>query len=68
MSGMDCLMDMAYSNGASIVSEDEKTVTFNSDKFVEALETARQWINEEKSWVFISVEMDGSIGIKPLMM
>lgn len=48
MSGIDCLMDMAYSNGASIVSEDEKTVTFNSDKFVEALETARQWINEEK--------------------
>ena len=37
MSGIDCLMDMAYSNGASIVSEDEKTVTFNSDKFVEAL-------------------------------
>ena len=24
MSGIDCLMDMAYSNGASIVSEDEK--------------------------------------------
>lgn len=48
MSGMDCLMDMAYSNGATIVSEDEKTVTFNSDEFVEALEAARQWINEEK--------------------
>ncbi|MBS6195056.1 MAG: ABC transporter substrate-binding protein [Clostridiales bacterium] len=48
MSGMDCLVDMAYSNGGSIVSEDEKTVTFNSDEFVEALESARQWINEEK--------------------
>lgn len=48
MSGFDCLVDMAYSNGASIVSEDEKTVTFNSDAFVEALEAARQWINEEK--------------------
>lgn len=48
MSGMDCLMDMAYANGATIVSEDEKTVTFNSDAFVEALEAARQWINEEQ--------------------
>ncbi len=48
MYGTDCLNDMAYSNGASILSEDQKTVTFNSDEFVEAWEAARGWINDEK--------------------
>ncbi len=48
MSGSDCLVDMAYSNGADIISEDGKTIVFDSPEFVEALESARQWINEEK--------------------
>ena len=48
MSGPDCLVDIACSNAGTIVSEDEKTVTFNSDAFVEAMESARKWINEEK--------------------
>lgn len=48
MSGADCLVDMAYSNGADIISEDGKTIVFDSPEFVEALESARQWINEEK--------------------
>ncbi len=48
MYGSDCLNDMAYSNGGSILSEDNRTVTFNSDAYVEALESARVWINEEK--------------------
>ena len=48
MYGMDCLLDMACSNGADIVSADSKTVTFDSDAAIEAMESARKWINEEK--------------------
>lgn len=52
MGGSDCLMDIAYSNGGLIISEDEKTVTFNSDEFVEALEAARKWIHEDEVFGF----------------
>lgn len=48
MYGADCLNEMAYSNGAAVLSEDGRSVTFNSDAYVEALEAARVWINEEK--------------------
>ena len=48
MYGSDHIMEIAYSNGASIVSEDGKTVTFNSDAFVEACEAVRQWIHEDQ--------------------
>ncbi len=48
MYGADCLNEMAYSNGAAVLSDDKRTVIFNSDKYVEALEAARVWINEEK--------------------
>jgi multiple sugar transport system substrate-binding protein len=48
MYGMDCLLDMACSNGADIVSADSKTVTFDSDAAIEAMESARKWINEEQ--------------------
>lgn len=48
MYGMDCLLDIACSNGADIVSEDSKTVTFDSEAAIEALETVRKWINDEK--------------------
>lgn len=48
MYGADCLNEMAYSNGAAVLSEDKRTITFDSDAYVEALEAARVWINEEK--------------------
>lgn len=48
MYGMDCLLDIACSNGADIVSQDSKTVTFDSDAAIEAMEAVRNWINEEK--------------------
>lgn len=48
MYGFDCLLDMAYSNGAAIVSDDGKTVTFDSDAAIEAMDAARKWIHEDK--------------------
>lgn len=48
MYGADCLNEMAYSNGAAVLSDDRRKVTFNSEAYVEALEAARVWINEEK--------------------
>lgn len=48
MYGPDNLNDMAYSNGGSILSEDQKTVTFNSEEYVEAWEAVRGWIHDEK--------------------
>lgn len=48
MSGVDCLNDMAYSNGGSIISEDNRTITFAQPEYVQAWETARKWINEDK--------------------
>lgn len=52
MGGIENLEDMAYSNGASLISEDGKTITFNSDEFVEALESARKWIHEDEVFSF----------------
>lgn len=52
MGGSNNLEDMGYSNGGSIISEDEKTVTFANDEFVEALEAARKWIHEDKVFGF----------------
>lgn len=48
MSGRDCLEDMAFSNGGSIVSEDGKTVTIASPEWVESWESARKWIHDDK--------------------
>lgn len=48
MYGTDCLNDIAYSNGGSILSEDQRTVTFNSDAYVEAWEAVRGWIHDEE--------------------
>lgn len=48
MYGADCLNEMAYSNGAAVLSDDRRTVTFDSEAYVGALEAARVWINEEK--------------------
>ena len=41
-------MVSAFSNGASIFSEDGKTVTINSDEWVEVWESFREWIHEDK--------------------
>ena len=48
MWGYANLMDAAFSNGASIFSEDGKTVTINSDEWVEVWESFREWIHEDK--------------------
>lgn len=48
MWGPDNLVDMALSNGGNIVSEDGKTVTINSDEWVEVWESVRKWIHEDK--------------------
>lgn len=49
MWGADNLIDMALSNGGSLVSEDGKTVTINSQPWVEAWEAARTWIHQDKT-------------------
>lgn len=48
MWGVDNLVDMALSNGGSLLSEDGKTVLINSDQWVETWEAARTWIHDEK--------------------
>lgn len=47
MWGASNMIDAAFSNGASILSEDGKTVTINSDEWVEVWESFRKWIHEE---------------------
>lgn len=41
------MVDAAFSNGAKIFSEDGKTVTINSQEWVEVFEKFRQWIHED---------------------
>lgn len=48
MSGSDNLIDAACSNGAQILSEDEKTVLISSPEFVEAWEAIRGWIHDDQ--------------------
>lgn len=48
MWGPDNLVDIALSNGGNILSEDGKTATINSDEWVEAWESVRKWIHEDK--------------------
>lgn len=48
MWGADNLVDAALSNGASIFSEDGKTVTINSPEWVEVWESFRTWIHDDK--------------------
>lgn len=47
MWGASNMIDAAFSNGASILSEDGKTVTINSDEWVEVWESFRKWIHED---------------------
>lgn len=44
----DNLMDIAFSNGGSVFSEDGKTVTINEKAWVEAWDSVRTWIHEEE--------------------
>ena len=48
MWGSENLMDLAFSNGGSILSEDGKTVQINSDAWVDSWESVRQWIHDDK--------------------
>lgn len=49
MWGPDNLIDAALSNGASIFSEDGKTVTINSEEWVEVWEAFRTWIHDDET-------------------
>jgi multiple sugar transport system substrate-binding protein len=48
MWGVGNLIDAALSNGASIFSEDGKTVTINSPEWVEVWSSFGKWIHEDK--------------------
>lgn len=48
MYGVDNLIDAAFSNGASIFSEDGTKVTINTDEWVEVWESFRKWIHDDK--------------------
>lgn len=48
MWGKDNLVDAALSNGASILSEDGKTVMINTEEWVEVWESFRTWIHDDK--------------------
>ncbi|MDD3251083.1 MAG: extracellular solute-binding protein [Lachnospiraceae bacterium] len=47
MWGADNLIDMALSNGGSLLSADGTTVTIDSNAWVDAWESARQWIHDD---------------------
>ena len=48
MWGAANLIDASLSNGASILSEDGKTVMINSEEWVEVWESIRTWIHEDE--------------------
>lgn len=48
MWGSGNLIDAALSNGAEVFSEDGKTVTINSQEWIEVWESFRKWIHEDK--------------------
>lgn len=48
MWGYENLVDASLSNGASLLSEDGKTVMINSEEWVEVWESFRQWIHDDK--------------------
>ena len=49
MWGPDNLIDAAFSNGASVFSEDGKKVTINSQEWLDVFEQFRKWIHEDKT-------------------
>ena len=48
MWGSENLMDIAFSNGGSILSEDGTEVLINSEEWVESWDSIRKWIHEDK--------------------
>lgn len=48
MWGVGNLVDAALSNGASLISDDGKTVMINSEEWVEVWESFRTWIHEDE--------------------
>ncbi|WP_461205644.1 extracellular solute-binding protein [Clostridium sp. DL1XJH146] len=48
MWGPDNIADIVASIGGDYISEDGKTVTINSEEWVEVLEQIRKWIHEDK--------------------
>jgi multiple sugar transport system substrate-binding protein len=48
MWGSGNIIDMASSNGAAFISEDGKTVTINSEAWVEVLEQVRVWLHDDQ--------------------
>ncbi len=44
----DNLIDMVYSNGGKLISDDGKTVLINSDEWVEVWESIRTWIHDDE--------------------
>lgn len=48
MWGSPNLVDAALSNGATLLSEDGKTVMINSEEWVEVWESFRKWIHDDK--------------------
>ena len=48
MWGRDNLIDAAFSNGASVFSEDGETVTINTPEWVEVWESFRKWIHDDE--------------------
>ncbi|MFW5777243.1 MAG: extracellular solute-binding protein [Spirochaetota bacterium] len=49
MWGSGNIADMASSNGGTFLSEDGRTVTINSEPWVEVLEQVRVWIHEDET-------------------
>lgn len=49
MWGPDNLIDAALSNGGKILSDDGKQVLINSDEWIEAWDSFRKWIHEDKT-------------------
>lgn len=48
MSGAENLKDIAFSNGASVLSEDGTKVLLDSDEWVDAWESIRKWIHDDQ--------------------
>ncbi|MBS7525341.1 extracellular solute-binding protein [Fusibacter paucivorans] len=48
MWGSGNIIDMASSNGAAFISEDGKTVTINSEAWVDVLEQVRIWLHDDQ--------------------
>ncbi|MDR1949793.1 MAG: extracellular solute-binding protein [Spirochaetaceae bacterium] len=48
MGGSYCMVDIAFSNGARVVSEDGRTALLNTPEWIESWESVRRWIFEDQ--------------------